>query len=185
MAEELPKPLRNDIAPHELEGVKYYKTGDLIRVLGISRSAFYSRLKELDLTPRRIKQSTYLAEGQARELIAYIEYLSRGGNLQGWKERQSSLSTAVERGELEAPDSPHNGESGIIPLEHLEWLSEAAREGWWLSTAQLAELLGVTEGTIPRQGVSFSAYGFEFERIKRWGRQLQWVVRRVRNESTS
>jgi len=174
MAEQsLPAPLQQ-LQPHQLEGETYWKVPELIRELGTSKSTFYARLKELNLQPRRIKQATYLTEAQCRELLSYLDYISRGGNLQGWRERQSALSRQVETSEPEPAE-----EAGFVPFNSLRILSEAVREGWWLSTDQLAELLGVTEGTIVRQGSSFVAFGFTFERAPyRWGRQLQWVVRR-------
>lgn len=171
MADSLPEPLQS-LQSYELEGTKHYKTAELIQQLGTSKATFYARLRELDLQPRRIKQATYLTDIQCRELLAYMDHLSRGGNLQGWKDKQSSLAKQVERTEPEPAV-----EAEFVPLENLQWLDRAAERGWWLSTDQLAELLGVTEGTIARQGSTFVAFGFAFERAPyRWGRQLQWLV---------
>ena len=169
----LHKPLEG-LEPYELENDRHYKTADLLRALGMSKSTFYARLREIALQPRRIKQATYLSEGQATELLQYLDYLSRGGNLQGWQDRKA-LSERVEQTQPEAPEP--TDEQAFVPFDHLRTLSEAAREGWWLSTAQLAELLQVSENTVPRQGSVFEAYGFRFERKQRWGRQLQWSVR--------
>jgi hypothetical protein len=105
----------------------------------MSRSTFYARLKELEFQPRRIKQKTYLLVKEAVELLHYADYLSRGGNLQGWKEKQFALSTQVEPSEI---TPPHSKELETIDIETLRYLSEAAKEGWWLPTGTIANWLG-------------------------------------------
>ena len=176
---KLPDALK-DLPQHELEGASYYSTADLIDALGLSKSTFYARLKELEFQPRRIKQKTYLLVKEAVELVHYVDYLSRGGNLQGWKEKQSALSTQVEQTELSAPSAD---EPEFIDIETLRCLSEAAKEGWWLPTGTLAHWLGMSSATIARQGQKFIAFGFEFERTEyRWKGSIQWSVRVVQNK---
>ena len=65
-----------------------------------NKLTFYARLKELELQPRRIKQKTHLLVKEAVELVHYVDYLSHGGNLQGWRDKQSALSIQVEQGEV-------------------------------------------------------------------------------------
>jgi hypothetical protein len=176
---KLPDVLK-DLPQHELEGKEYFSTADLIDVLGLSKSTFYARLKELEFQPRRIKQKTYLLVKEAVELVHYVDYLSRGGNLQGWKEKQSALSTQVEQAEITPTQEP---EPETIDIETLRHLSEAAKEGWWLPTNTLAKWLGVSPSSIARQGQKFIAFGFEFERTEhRWKGSIQWSVRLVRNK---
>lgn len=168
-----------DIPQHDLEGATYISTADLLGSLGLSKSTFYARLKELEFQPRRIKQKTYLLVQEAVELIHYADYLSRGGNLQGWKEKQSALSTNVEQLEITPPETE---EPETIDIENLRYLSEAAKEGWWLPTGTLANWLGLTPSSIARQGQKFIAFGFEFERTEyRWRGSIQWSVRLVRD----
>ena len=175
-----PKSLQ-DVPVHELEGTQYLATADLLKALGISRSTFYTRLKELTITPKRIKQSTYLTVKEAAELIQYSEFLSKGGNLQGWKDKQSALSIQVEQVELSTIE-PEPEESATVDIESLRSLSEAAREGWWLPTGAIATLLDVSPGTISKQGQEFIALGFKFTRTEhKWKNSIQWVVRPVRD----
>jgi len=56
-------------------------------------------------------------------------------------------------------------------------LEEAYRSGWLLSTANLANLLGLSRQTVASYGQHFEAAGFTFRRVgKRKGGQLAWQV---------
>jgi hypothetical protein len=112
-----------------------------------NKLTFYALLKELELQPRRIKQKTHLLVKEAVELVHYVDYLSRGGNLQGWRDKQSALSTQVEQGEITPTQEP---ETETIDIETLRYLSEAAKEGWWLPTSTLANWLGLSSSMIAR-----------------------------------
>lgn len=161
----------------ELDGIVYFGTGDLIEALGLGRSTFYKYLKELQLTPRRIKRSTYLAIEEVTTLVEYSQFISQGGNLKGWQERQvSDLSAPVKQGELVAPE-PEEEEPTVVELDNLRYLSEAAREKWWLPTGTIATLLDVSPSAIASRGDRFVAYGFEFIRTNhRWKGSIQWSV---------
>ena len=112
-----------------------------------NKLTFYALLKELELQPRRIKQKTHLLVKEAVELVYYVDYLSRGGNFQGWRDKQSALSTQVEQGEITPTQEP---ETEIIDIETLRYLSEAAKEGSWLTTSTLANWLGLSSSMIAR-----------------------------------
>jgi hypothetical protein len=47
-------------------------------------------------------------------------------------------------------------ESEIITIETLRYLSEAAKEGWWLPTSILAHWLSLTPSSIVRQGHQYA-----------------------------
>ena len=112
-----------------------------------NKLTFYVRLKELELQPRRIKQKTHLLVKEAVELVHYVDYLSRGGNLQGWRDKQSALSTQVEQGEITPTQEL---ETETIDIETVRYLSEAAKERWWLPTSTLANWLGLSSSMMVR-----------------------------------
>jgi hypothetical protein len=62
-------------------------------------------------------------------------------------------------------------------LSYLRELEEAYSQGWLLSTSELADLLGLTSGTITDYGEEFSDAGFTFTRAgKRKGGEIAWRV---------
>ena len=64
-----------------------------------------------------------------------------------------------------------------LELVYRRELEEAYRSGWLLSTANLANLLGLSRQTVASYGQHFEAAGFTFRRVgKRKGGQLAWQV---------
>ena len=64
-----------------------------------------------------------------------------------------------------------------LELAYLRELEEAYRSGWLLSTANLANLLGLSSQTVASYGHNFEDAGFTFSRVgKRKGGQLAWQV---------
>lgn len=64
-----------------------------------------------------------------------------------------------------------------LELAYLRELEEAYRSGWLLSTANLANLLGLSSQTVASYGHNFEDAGFTFKRVgKRKGGQLAWQV---------
>jgi hypothetical protein len=62
-------------------------------------------------------------------------------------------------------------------LSYLRELEEACTQGWLLSTSELADLLGLTPGTITDYGEEFSDAGFTFTRAgKRKGGEIAWRI---------
>lgn len=62
----------------------------------------------------------------------------------------------------------------LAPLRELE---EAYRNGWLLSSAEVADLLGLTSGTVTGYSEQFSDRGFQFRRVgKCRGGQIAWSV---------
>jgi hypothetical protein len=112
-----------------------------------NKLTFYARLKELELQPRRIKQKTHLLLKEAVELVHYVDYLSCGGNVQGWRDKQSALSTQVEQGEITPTQEL---ETETIDIETLRYLLEPPKEGWWLPTSTLASWFGLSSSKSAR-----------------------------------
>lgn len=64
-----------------------------------------------------------------------------------------------------------------LQLAYLRELKDAAEEGWLITNADLAALLGVGKGTIAGKGQTFSSGGFVFTRDgKGLGGQIAWRV---------
>ena len=62
-------------------------------------------------------------------------------------------------------------------MSYLRELEEACSNGWLLSTRELANLLGLTSGTITDYGEEFNDAGFTFTRSgKRKGGEISWKV---------
>ncbi len=92
----------------------------------------------------------------------------------------SALPVPVARGELLAPEPEELEDSGVIDIENLRYLEEAARCGWWLPTGTLAVLLDVSPTSVSSKGDYFRALGFEFTRTyERWKGSIQWSVAKV------
>lgn len=62
-------------------------------------------------------------------------------------------------------------------------LAEAAREGYELSTQNVANLLGVKASTIANYGERFEDAGFVFRRVgRRKGGQIAWLVSKIKRQ---
>ncbi|MEN9216833.1 MAG: hypothetical protein Q6K90_05875 [Gloeomargarita sp. HHBFW_bins_162] len=62
------------------------------------------------------------------------------------------------------------------PLEYLRTLEEAHRNGWILSTSEVAHLLRVAPRTITEHGEMFDDSGFVFVRVGRKRGEVAWQV---------
>ncbi|MEO0644816.1 MAG: hypothetical protein AAFZ17_01470 [Cyanobacteria bacterium J06650_10] len=61
-------------------------------------------------------------------------------------------------------------------LEMLRGLQELADKGWWLSTSQLAQVMGLK--SLPA-GENFERYGFRFTRSGKNGLETAWKVEKM------
>lgn len=175
---ELPSALQN-LPASELEGKSFFKIADVIRATGVSRPSAYKYLRELGIGPRKVKGNSYLSAADAIALLEYARFIAAGSQ----EGRSSALAAPAARGELVTtkPEEPQEPEdTGIIDIESLRYLEEAAQCGWWLPTGTLAALLDVSASSIVSKGDSFIALGFEFVRAyERWKGSIQWAVAKV------
>ncbi|HEY9601078.1 MAG TPA: hypothetical protein V6C85_05660 [Allocoleopsis sp.] len=168
---------------------------------GIARSALYTRLKDLKIEPEKQGKKAFVDADQLEQLDALHSHIQKGGTT-GEFLKQSDTS-----GQLATPDSPGQSRTivqdspgqitasptaalvtvveaivkRLIPapsrLSYLLQLEEAYSHGWLLSTSELADLLGLTSGTITDYGEEFSDAGFTFTRAgKRKGGEIAWRV---------
>ena len=175
---ELPDALQNLIAS-ELEGEPFFKIADVINAIGIGRPSAYKYLRELGIGPRKVKGSSYLRATDAIALLEYARFIAEGSQ----EGRSSALSVPAARGELVTLklEEPEEAEDpGIVDIESLRYLEEAAQCGWWLPTGTLAALLDVSASSILSKGDRFIALGFEFVRAyERWKGSIQWSVSKL------
>jgi hypothetical protein len=167
----------------------------------IARSALYTRLKDLKIEPEKQGKKAFVNANQLQQLDALHEHIQKGGTT-GEFLKQSDSS-----GQLATPDSPGQsraivqdspGQMAISPtaalatvveaivkrlipapsrLSYLRELEEAYSQGWLLSTSELANLLGLTPGTITDYGEEFNDACFTFTRAgKRKGGEIAWRV---------
>jgi len=175
---ELPSALQN-LRASELDGEPFFKIADVISAIAVGRPAAYKYLRELGIGLRKVKGSSYLSATDAIALLEYARFIAEGSQ----QERSSALAVPTARGELVAlePEKPAEPEdAGIIDIESLRYLEEAAQCGWWLPTGTLAVLLDVSASSIASKGDHFIALGFEFDRAyERWKGSIQWLVAKV------
>lgn len=171
----LPPPLRT-LAVHDLEGVSYFQTAETFTTLGIPKATFYNRIKELGITTRKIGPLAYIRVEDAVTVLGFTEYLSKGGNLQGWLERRQSLTVAAPSAIV--PDSPDAVDVAGF-MESLRVLQECSQQGYLLPTGVLARVLGIGRGSVLRWE-KFHAYGFEFQRTRiKFKGEINWAVTRI------
>lgn len=65
-----------------------------------------------------------------------------------------------------------------LRLSHLREIQEAYRDGWFLSTTELADLLGLSANTVRSYGEQFEQAGFTFTRtqVTRARGELAWSI---------
>jgi hypothetical protein len=167
----------------------------------IARSALYTRLKDLKIEPEKQGKKAFVNAFQLQQLDALHEHIQKGGTTGEFLKQHScpgQLSTEDSPGQSSTiiQDSP--GQIATSPtaalvtvveaivkrlmpapsrLSYLRELEEAYSQGWLLSTSELADLLGLTPGTITDYGEEFSDAGFTFTRAgKRKGGEIAWRV---------
>ena len=167
----------------------------------IARSALYTRLKDLKIEPEKQGKKAFVNAEQLQQLDALHEHIQKGGITGAFLkqlERPEPLATEDSPGQSSefVQDSPGQMTTSstaalvtvveaiikrLMPapsrLSYLRELEEANSNGWLLSTRELAELLGLTPGTIADYGEEFSDAGFTFTRAgKRKGGEIAWRV---------
>jgi hypothetical protein len=168
----------------------------------IARSALYTRLKDLKIEPEKQGKKAFVNAEQLQQLDALHEHIQKGGItgefLKQQLERSGHLASEDSPGQSRGFVQDNPGQMVTSPtaalvtvveaivkrlmpnpsrLSYLRELEEAYSNGWLLSTSELAELLGLTAGTITDYGEEFSDAGFIFTRAgKRKGGEIAWRI---------
>jgi hypothetical protein len=146
------------------------------------RSAVYTRLDALGIKPERVGNKSYVNAAQLRLLDELHQFIQAGGTtaefldmrgLQQGEAEPSNLSSGLSTvqpdivklvatiaSELMSRFQPPSPEPD--PLAYFEVLERATRNGWLLSTSEIAYLLDLTPATIRAYGDRFSEAGFIF-----------------------
>jgi hypothetical protein len=172
----------------------------------IARSALYTRLKDLKIEPEKQGKKAFVNATQLQQLDALHEHIQKGGVTSEFLKQLDRL------GHLAIEDSPGQSRAVVqdspgqivtsptaalatvvealikrsMPapsqLSYLRELEEAYSNGWLLSTGELADLLGLTSGTITDYGEEFNDAGFTFTRAgKRKGGEIAWRVNKPKS----
>jgi len=167
----------------------------------IARSALYTRLKDLKIEPEKQGKKAFVNAEQLQHLDALHEHIQKGGitgEFLKQLERPGHLATEDSPGQSSTVVQDSPGQMTTSPtaalvtvveaivkrlmpapsrLSYLRELEEAYSHGWLLSTGELADLLGLTSGTITDYGEEFNDAGFTFTRSgKRKGGEIAWRV---------
>lgn len=146
------------------------------------RSAVYTRIDALGIKPEKIGNKSYVNAEQLRLLDDLHRFIQAGGTTaeflesRGMQREESSkmssgLSTvqpdiiqlvAEIAAQFAAKFQPAASEPD--PFAYFETLERAARNGWLLSTSEVAYLLDLRPSEIQSYGDRFSEAGFFFTR---------------------
>lgn len=172
--------------------------GDLMVRYGISKSVLYERIKALRIETFTLGRKAYVSAEQIALLDGLHEHLGFGRSTAEFLE-----ISGIQSGEQSAKKrnaDPSGEQSGGLTIssesashlfsmmaeqsaepsalhwtDRLRFLEEAHQNHWLLSTSQLAELIGLTPGTLARMP-HCDRYGFEFTRSGLNGAEIAWKV---------
>jgi hypothetical protein len=163
----------------------------------LARSAVYTRLDALGIKPERIGNKAYVNAEQLKLLDDLHEFINSGGTTAEFQERRgiprakdlpteqsSGLSTIqpdfarlVAAIASEIASRFQSSTPDLDPFAYFEVLERAHKNGWLLSTSEVADLLDLLPSDIRQYGDSFSEAGFVFTRAGyRAGGEVAWRV---------
>lgn len=160
----------------------------------IARSAVYTRMKDLQIEPSKEGKKAYVNASQLKLLDELHEHIHKGGTTGEFlKQRQSRTQDSLAL-VCDSPEQISSTGAGalvtlvetivkrLLPksgsrLAYLRELEEAYENGWLLSTAEVADLLGLSPKTIREYGEEFADGGFVFTRAgTRKGGEIAWSI---------
>ncbi|MFH7242710.1 MAG: hypothetical protein ACHWZW_07650 [Spirulina sp.] len=176
-----------------------FPVGQLQGRYALARSAVYKRMEQLGITPERIGQKAFINDQQLRLMDDLHNFINQGGSApefiearglrqkpgfgdSGQNDSGSDLAPMVNDfgGLISAIVSEVVGRIGFNqpdPLRYFETLENAARNGWLLSTQELADLIDLSPQEIARYGDRFFEAGFIFSRSGyRKNGEIAWKV---------
>lgn len=160
---------------------------------GIHRSQVYTRLDALkqrdsNLVPVKRGKKAYITGHMLECLDGMAALIQNGGTTQEAADKVLGSSSPVVSRPV---DTRHVDESGLAIassdeapapeqsfkelLEVLRGLQEVADNNWWLSTSQLAQVMGLR--SLPPG--EFERYGFRFVKAGRNGAETAWKVEKM------
>ena len=174
------------------------RLSDWIEASGLSRSTAYELLKLLQIEPeaRRVPTSrkpvSHLSADQLQQLQPWVQELNRGATLPQIRERLGQINTVPDDrpGQIQTvPADPMVALAAALqppadPLRRARAIADAADLAVPLSTAELADVLGMAVGTVrglpdghcPRPGFTL--------RRQKAGNAVWWTVERPGHSQT-
>lgn len=179
----------------ELDAIRL---SDWIEASNLSRSTAYELLKLLQIEPepRRVPTSrkpvSHLSSDQLQQLHPWVMELQRGATLPQIRERLGQLQTIQDNNPGPSAIVPVDPMAALAaalqppadPLRRAKALADAAELGVALSTAEMADVLGMAVGTVrglpdghqPRPGFTL--------RRQKAGNAVWWMVERPGHSQT-
>jgi len=179
----------------ELDAIRL---SDWIEASGLSRSTAYELLKLLQIEPeaRRVPTSrkpvSHLSAEQIQQLQPWVMELQRGATLPQIRERLGQLQTIPDNNPGPSAIVPVDPMAALAaalqppadPLRRAKALADAAELGVALSTAEMADVLGMAVGTVRGLPDGHSPRpGFTLHRQKS-GNAAWWMVERPGSSGT-
>jgi hypothetical protein len=148
----------------------------------LARSAVYTRMTALGITPTKIGNKAFVDAAQLRQMDdlhlhiqgggTTAEFLEMRGQRRGKEPQDESTGLTTGQGDLLGMFSRMMGmfqPSAPDPLEYYEKLEQAYRNGWELRTSEIGDLLDIPPSEIKQYGDRFQEAGFVFTRVgQRW-----------------
>ncbi|MBM5801520.1 MAG: hypothetical protein FJ077_11970 [Cyanobacteria bacterium K_DeepCast_35m_m2_023] len=182
----------------ELAELDAIRLSDWIEASGLSRSTAYELLKLLQIEPeaRRVPTSrkpvSHLSAEQIQQLQPWVMELQRGATLPQIRERLGQLQTIPDNNPGPSAIVPVDPMAALAaalqppadPLRRAKALADAAELGVALSTAEMADVLGMAVATVRGLPDGHSPRpGFTLHRQKA-GNAVWWMVERPGSSGT-
>jgi len=182
----------------ELAELDAIRLSDWIEASNLSRSTAYELLKLLQIEPeaRRVPTSrkpvSHLSSDQLQQLQPWVMELQRGATLPQIRERLGQLQTIPDNNPGPSAIVPVDPMAALAaalqppadPLRRAKALADAAELGVALSTAEMADVLGMAVATVRGLPDGHSPRpGFTLHRQKA-GNAVWWMVERPGSSGT-
>jgi hypothetical protein len=179
-----------------------YPVSQLQDRYSLARSAVYKRMEQLGIVPKKVGQRSYIGAQELGLMDELHVFINQGGSAAefvearglGQRPRNNGNGNGQSSGGAGLATTPGDFGSMISaivsevisrvgmgaepdPLKYFETLENAARNGWLLSTSELAGLVDLSPKEIERYGDRFFEAGFIFSRSGyRKNGEIAWKV---------
>jgi hypothetical protein len=177
-----------------------YPVNQLQDRYSLARSAVYKRMEQLGIVPKKVGQRSYIGAQELSLMDELHVFINQGGSAAefvearglGQRQRTNGNGQAGSGSGLATTPGDFGGMISAIvsevisrvgmgsepdPLKYFETLENAARNGWLLSTSELAGLVDLSPKEIERYGDRFFEAGFIFSRSGyRKNGEIAWKV---------
>ncbi|MGB3311534.1 MAG: hypothetical protein WBG32_10975 [Nodosilinea sp.] len=177
-----------------------YPVNQLQDRYSLARSAVYKRMEQLGIVPKKVGQRSYISDQDLGLMDELHVFINQGGSTAefvearglGKRPSNSGRGQSSSGSDLTTTSGDFGGLISAIvsevigrvgrgpepdPLKYFETLENAARNGWLLSTSELAELMDLSPRDVEGSGDRFAEAGFVFSRSgKRKNGEIAWKV---------